>query len=296
MLRLQEFCQQYRQSLLVRGHASVEEVRDAWPGSEENPDLTIWGWIRCYGSLRVFLGRIQPKDVEGDRATREALVVAALSDAPEVVTLIGTDAAGEPRTMTVYPKSDVALREVHNRNRCLATLVDDAEVLRNDDSLETIELLLRVSEEQSYLQRLITWIIATPGPGLPYPERTRAPELPPELADLTTLDYYLLVEAFQKCNVLRLAALHDSKSSARRPDWAVFFASVAGELGTTTPQLMRDHSLASVLAAAAERARGHDEAMARAKVEHEKENRRTTHHAPPIHGAATARAPSHARA
>lgn len=273
--RLQETCQQYRQSLLVRGKVTRAEIEAVWPGGAENEDRTTWGWVRCYGSLRAMLGRLDPKVVDFETEKRRRLILDAMAETPEALELTSfvdgppADPVGEVarRVVYVFPKSDVALTEIHNRNLVLARLVDDAEVLRaHADTPEDVALLIRATEEQTYLQRLICWIATAPGYGLPYPERTERPELPESVRDLSTIDYYLIAEAFQRVNVLRLAALHDSQTSAKRPDWPVFFATLAGELGgdMTAARLMRDRSLAALLAEAAERARGLEEAHQRA--------------------------------
>lgn len=299
--RCQERCQIYRQSLLVRQVATRAEVEAAWPGSPENPDKTLWGWIRCYGTLRVLVARLDPGRSPGallgaDAAARQQLVLDALADQPELVTLSGNDGTGAPARVMVYPKSDLALREIHHRNLVLATITDDAEMLQREGTAADVELLIRASEEQSYLQRLIVWIATTPGPGLPFPEGERAPTLPEAVAALSPVDFYVVAAAFLRVNVTRLAALESARSSAKRPDWPVFFAGVAGELGMSTAALMRDHSLASVLAAAAERARAHEEAMAQAKQEADRARPPAAARSrPPIVKAATARGAAPAR-
>lgn len=262
--RLRETCEQYRQSLLVRGKVTRAEIEAAWPGGADNQELTTWGWVKCYGTLRTLLGRLDPKVIDFDTEKRRRLILDAMAETPEAVELTHADpATGEARVVYVHPKSDVACHEIHNRNLVLARLIDDAEVLRAlGNQTEDLEICIRASEEQAYLQRLICWIAITPGPGLPYPEQMREPVLSDEVRDFSTVDYYLVADAFQRVNVLRLAALHDSKTSSKRPDWPVFFASVAGELGgeVSAARLMRDRSIAAVLAEAAERARGREEA------------------------------------
>jgi hypothetical protein len=256
LTRLQGFCQQYRQDLLVRQVATADEIAACWPGGADNNDKSTWGWVRCYGSLRVMVARLSPAERAAAEAQRKQQVLDALSDTPETVELSGGV------TRTVYAKSDVALGMIDGLNRKLAAIVDDASVLRLVDTAEAIDLCIRAHSEQSFLQRVMAWIITTPGPGLPFPENAIEVELPDEYASLTPIDYYILAEAFQRVNILRLAMLSDSRTPGKRPDWPVYWASVSGDTGIPVPRLRRDQSLASLLATNAERARAHREAMA----------------------------------
>jgi hypothetical protein len=253
--QLQETCNTYGKSLLVRGRTTREEINATWPGSEGNPGKGVWSWVRCYGDLRALLSRLSPEEKEAAESARQQQILDAMSDTPEALTL------SDGRTVNVYPKSDIALIEVDGINRELAHIADHTDVLRLVDSPESIELCLRAYREVSYLRRLISWIITTPGAGLPYPEQAETPVVPEEWDGAATLDYYLLADAFQRVNVRRLAALHESRAPEKRPSWPVYWSSVEADSGVPVARLRRDRSLASLLATNATRARAQREAQ-----------------------------------
>jgi hypothetical protein len=251
-----------RNSLLARRAVDPVKLAHYWPGGEENTNKKLWGWIRCYAQFWSYTRRKDPAEIEQERRAKQQALLEALADQPEVVQLAARQADGEHQTITVYPKSYVALDELHSRNLVLASLRDQVAVIESAGAPEDVELLQRAYAEETYLHRVIAWIATTPGPGLPYPEQTQRPEPPAALADLHPGDFYAIAGAFQRVNVMRLTVLDATRKKDTAPDWTVFFATLAGE-GPTT-DVMRDRSLASVLASSAERARGRQEAMAKA--------------------------------
>ncbi len=257
---LREFCTVHRESILVHRLASEEEVEAWWPGGAKNPTHDLGAWIRCFANYVAFLDRDSAPRLEQARLAKQKVILEALADQPEVVTLATTEADGTPRTVTVPPKSYVALVEIHRHNALLATLTDQTEQLVRAGAAEDLEVVLRAYEEQSYLQRVVAWIVTTPGVGLPYAEGTDRPELPAELGELHPADFFRIAAAFQRVNALRLAALDMTRNSEARPDFSVFFASLAGSSDLSTAQLMRDRSLAGEVASASERARGYEQA------------------------------------
>lgn len=276
MATLRERCAFIREQLTARGTATPEELAAYWPGGAENPGKRLWNWIDCHSNYVRFCGRIETelKGLFRSDEARQQAVLDALAERAEQVTLTSKEVDGRPLQLTVYPKGDVALRAVHAANLYLGQLIDDCEALQAAGTALDLELIVRAREEQSYVQRMIVWIATTPGPGLPFAEGERHPELPEEFADLSSIDFYLLANAFQKVNLARLTALDKGNRSKSRPDWSVFFASMAVELNTTPAALMRDWSLAALLATASERARGHEEARQRAELEAKTKPRR----------------------
>lgn len=269
LAQLSRDCEYRAQGLLARRVATEAQIRAVWPGGAENADTSARGWVVCYGKLSILAGRHAERAETRvtQRVTERQALLDAMADVPELVQLTARDAEGNPRTVLVYPKGNVALLEVHQRNRVLARMIDDAAVLEQSQDAADLDVLFRAQDEIVYLQRLLCWIATTEGPRLPYPERTARPVIPEEFSDLSAFDYYAIADALMRVNVLRLSALHDAQRAERAPDWSVFFATLSAELGVPSATLMRDQSLASVIATAAERARGQDEATKRAEAE-----------------------------
>src|SRR5687767_15291366 len=113
-----------RNSLLARRAVDPVKIAHYWPGGEENTNKKLWGWIRCYAQFYSYTRRKDPNEVEQERLGKQSALLEALADEPEVVRLSARQADGEHETMTVYPKSYVALDELHSRNLALARLSD----------------------------------------------------------------------------------------------------------------------------------------------------------------------------
>lgn len=263
---LQEKCTGLRDGLVEGNTATAEEVAEVWPGGALNPGRNLKAWITCSNKLHAICARIALKMSRGleNDAERKAAILAALADTPETVTLAGLTEDGEPQYATVYPKSYVALLEIHKRNLMLGVITDGLGLLRERGTADDLELIARIFDEQTYLQRVLAWIATTPGPGLPFGEQTPNPTPPALYSSWHPTDFYAVAAAFQRVNVLRLTLLDQSQRSESRPDWSVFFAMLAGD-NRPTPVVMRDTSLAVVLSQAAERSRGHQQATATAE-------------------------------
>jgi hypothetical protein len=192
--------------------------------------------------------RTERGSVEG--AERQAAVMDALADTPESVTLVAVEAGADPVRLTVYPKGYVALRAIQTRNLLIASLTDDLKALETHGGPADLDVIIRAQEEMGYQERVIAWIATTPGPGLPFPEEDWRPTLPPQFADIHPHDFYALAGAFQRVNATRLLLLDSSSRSETRPNWSVFFAMMAETLNASTAELMRDWSLASLIAQA----------------------------------------------
>lgn len=267
---LRERAEFQREQFLGRSAEWDAEIATYWPGGSDNKETRgRMPWIR----VLVFFGglaREQERILREQDAKTEAAKQAALEaviDVPQSVELHTLDEHGARREVTVYAKSDVALREIHARHLLLAQLLDDGAVLERDGSPESLELRIRILEEQSYQQRVIAWIATTPGVGLPFPERAPRPVTPPEIDALMTLDFYVIAQAMQRVNVAALAALKPSLTNGSSPDWSVFYSSIGLETGVAPASLARDRSLVGLVAQAAEASRGRAEAEERAKRE-----------------------------
>lgn len=263
---LKEYCTVHRDTILVHRLAPEAEVHAYWPGGEANPRKNLSAWIWCFARYCAFLDRDTETRKLVTSPSRQAVVRDALADEPETVTLAGANDDGSPKTVTVYPKSEVALVAIHKRNLWLATITEQAETIAAcGDTAADLELLGRAYDEQSYLRRVIAWIACTNGVRLPFDRDAQRPTPPTEWDDLHAADFYAIAAAFQRVNMMRLAALDLTRKSDSRPDFTVFIASIAATLNTTTAGVLNDMSLAGALAAAAERGRGYEEAEKKAK-------------------------------
>jgi len=248
------------------------------PGRDGNEHTGLKGWARYYGVL-TGLFRLRDKSESRARsAQKRAAVLDAIAEVPETVELVRRDAEGNARTLTVYQKSDVALRVIHGINLQLAELVDAYQLITRHGTREETDLLPAILLQQSYLQRLIVWISTSEGPGLPVREEEFGPLLnrfaekiatpiPDAVTEIHGLDFHSLAQAFQRVNVAGFAALEAGTAPKSRPDWSVFWSGLEHELGIPAPRLMRERGLLSLIASAAEMARGREEAYARAERE-----------------------------
>jgi hypothetical protein len=261
-------CQVLREQLLAGRLATAEEVASYWPGGTENELKGLRAWIYCREQYGRIAAKVEQRfaDRAADGAAKRAAVLEAIAETPERVELVSRDANGEPRSLTVFQKSDLALRKIHECNVLLGWLVDDYHQ-RQPDSPDDLEIIVRSLREQSYLQRLIVWIATTEGPGLPFTESAHNPVLPDELSTLHSLDFYSLAQAMQRVNVAGFAALEAGTAPQTRPSWSVFWSGAEHETGIPAPKLMRDRGLLSLVASNSELVRGREEAQARAEQE-----------------------------
>jgi hypothetical protein len=280
MTDLKRGSETYRQQLIAGRLATADELAPYWPGGEENEiaagkRATVRHWLRCYTVYGGFARRVEWREAKRDGSAegQRRVLLDAIGEVPEVVELMGIDpATNRRRTLTVYQKSDVALKEVHKANMDLAICVEQYEAWTQRDTVAAVEAAGRWLDEMTYLQRLIIWIVTTGGPRLPYPEGERCPDLPPEYADLSPVDFYGVAQAYQRVNVLPLTVLEQSLTPKGRADWATFWAGAEAETGVAAPMLRRDRGLAGLVCTVTERARAQDEARAEAKARAEAES------------------------
>lgn len=272
---LEEKCAEFRALFLEDGTATAADLDPYWPGGDENALTGQDGWIVAYARCLWCLGRQIGKE-EAERTSvrmthRQAEVLRALRADPESVDLLAD--GGQARSVTVYPKSALALEHIGAANLLMAFLADSEEAIKATLDAESVQLLNEVRLKRSYLERLVCWIATHEGPGLPYPESEREPALPAHINALTPFDFYLIAAAFQRVNSERLHALSASGEKATRPDWGGFFVGAATEIGVAARTLLREMSLVEVVATVAEKARVHQEA--REKAEQERQGGRT---------------------
>lgn len=275
-------CESLAEDLLLHEQASVEALRALRPGGAENPKRDSAAWVWYYGQLQLLRGRAQGPDGKGAPvpvgASREdSLVLASLAAKPEVV-------RRSDRDFAVYPKSLAALLHCHARDLIVARLARvTADVMDRDGGKLYADLTHQALTELGLQTRALCWIACTKGPGLPFEEYARDISLPDEWRDLDPITVVEINRAFARVNYLNLKALEalitpdpEGERGGRdraRPSWSTFVGSLAMELHEDPMALMRDRSLASILASTQLSASAQREAMAEAKRKADEERR-----------------------
>jgi hypothetical protein len=234
--------------------ATDESLAPHRPGGERNPGRDARAWLAYYRHLHRIhaVGTYQP--AAGGPAETERALLAALRSEPVRVELSVTDADGTPRAVFVHPKSAHCLLHLSARDRVLAWLAERAARLGTSDRPDDLPLFARVNREMAYQLAVFASIVCHPGPGSPYHDDAERPEPAPWALELNPVDVARIVAAHLEVNSQRLAAL-SALVSARHQDggpvtrsWGVFFGYAASELHVASDAVMRDRSLASVLA------------------------------------------------
>lgn len=245
---LEERCRFIADTLRFRQLASEKELADYLPGGEQNKDKTVRGWIFCYANFVRFCDRIPDENTPKRTPESDDEVIRALADTPEVVAL--TSGA----TITVYPKSFIALQYIERCDARIAWLTRKREQLIARDGRDDLELTERINDEVAYEYSVMAWIATHTGPQMPFEEfEQRNAELPPHIVQLSTIDVLSIRNAFVRVNAARLLALthllkDGEKGDGSRLSWQTFFALKEDEKEVPASTLMRDRSLCSQVA------------------------------------------------
>lgn len=284
---LEARCRDLALSLESIGEIPDEDLAAALPTS---PEATWWDWVRAFARLQVLHDRYTrpatPANTTPDVDLDDARVIDAIRGAPKVVRLLPRG-PGKPdpavleetppaREVFVYPKSFLALVECHNRGQRLGWLAARIQELQTLEAptAEQLELMERATAEMTYQQRILAWIVTTPGPGLPYPEfRTEELVPPAEFDEWDGWDHLAVLHAFQEANSLKQPALDRLLQGIPREDgggwlnaWSVFFGSLAQETDDKdSHRLMRDRPLVGLLGQVRLAAGARDASMAAAR-------------------------------
>lgn len=273
---LREKCKILASVVDTSGVATEAEVRAVRPGSPENPDRGVWGWVHYHANLVAFNARTATRSAAGGTGAEdpEQLILKALRRAPETMEPVGAGTHGVPDHLIVTPKGADALFWFHDKDLLLARLVDALEALRaRQDQLDP-ELEERASGELSYQNHLLAWAACAEGPWLPFdPYREARPELPPWVRALDPRDLVTVNRLFQEVNGGRTRALvafmpskrPDGDGVAPRASWSVFASSVAMEMSVPVSTLLRDWTLGELLAQVHVAATAKQDAMDRAR-------------------------------
>ena len=238
---------------LKHGLVTEKEAKALRPGGASNAELGAQGWLRNYVQLQRRHAALERRSGTGEA---DDAVSSALRNTPGRVELLGVrQADGSPKYVYIYPKSFHALAYLAQRDALLQWLAERT-ITFHEASTERIEALdhfTRSYSEMEYQQRICAWIVCTEGVGLPFDESEQRPEPPEWTKQLDPMDIYRIMREHWVVNALRVQAVEtllpkvatQVKSDA---SWSVFFSSAALELKMAPASLMRDWSLAAVLA------------------------------------------------
>lgn len=298
---LKERCAGLVSSVRNRGLASEHELERNKPGSEGNPDRTVWGWLHYHSVLHRYSEReniaagrsVRPDQRKSDAAAAAGAILegddeaflAALAGTGRNVMLVRPIATDDRliTELTVYPKSRAALLEIHLLDEDiqwvhtrLAHLWD-----ANDRGVATAEqqaLLAPAQHRIAKLQRRIVWIL-THGHGdctamCPYePDAIGNPEEPYWLSALDEYDIARILLAHRRVNELAIAHLSaympkDLEHGKAKPlvRWSTFVAATASETGRDPEVLNKRWALSKVVTEAVLSAKAKREAFEAAKA------------------------------
>jgi len=278
-------CERLAATIRARKLAPEEELADYWPGGAENTARGAAAWVVCYAQCVRMMGRAETRETtRADAAAADAVILESLAGVPVLVSIVApTDAAAvealsalhadqwarlrAAAPLAVYPKSFHALIWLSARAKRLDWLADRAAILAERAGREDLDLLARTSAEICYQHALCAWVACHPGPGLPFGDHEATPAIPEPFSALSPYDVARILEAHLAANWHRLQALDalvtgdtSGGGAARRPSWSGFFGAMAMESGASAESLMRDRSLAAVLASNALAADAHRQA------------------------------------
>lgn len=236
----------------ARSLATPEELKEYGPGGPENPGHDTWAWVRWYGHLCRFNER-QGGPTEMDEEGADFAAVDALMAKPLDVRLT----AGP--VVRVHPKSFRALLNCHARSELLGWMAERLWALRTKGATrQDVELVEPASTEMAYQYGLLAWAVTHEGPDLPFEPTDIHPELPDWIKALEPWDFIKLAQAHAVVNAKRLVGLEalvsrktksDKKGERVRPSWSVFFSRLGKSFRISPRLLMKDHSLAELVAA-----------------------------------------------
>lgn len=269
---LKEKCAFIRENLLYKKVVTEEDVAAYWPGGEENHGTDLQGWIFCYANYVRFCDRLDSGYAGNTSAADEAdrAILEALSDQPVTVELPPLNGDAEPRRVSVYPKSFVALDWLDKRDRHIAWLVEQRKKLLALPSAVSADALEAVGVETSYQYGLIISAVVHPGPELPFDPENLPRETPAWISKLSPVAILRIYEAFVQGNIVRLHSLYvllkeKDETNHERPSWRTFFATRSEDSSIPTAVLMRNRSLQGQIATAIVAAEARERAVEEAK-------------------------------
>lgn len=255
-------CELLESAVLATHAASEDALKEARPARGVQKDAREWlryyRWLHRAHAVANAGGASQKSPGGMSKEEADAIVLDALRAEPVRVELGHTEADGSPTVVHVHPKSAHTLLSLNARDRVMQWLTERVGRLYQSHDPAHLALLARAQDEQLYQLRVFASVVCHEGPGSPYADSEERPTPAEWTRDLSPLDFLRVVNAHLELNSKRLLALSALVTSqadgtgdgAARLSWAVFFASMADSQHTSVESLMRDRSLAALMAAA----------------------------------------------
>ena len=240
-------CEHMRRHVLVRGLATEEEVKDVW--LPKRAPLT--DWIKTYGWLRAW---VYSEYIDsGSREEAEEVIARTLAERPAYVTT--TDG----HRLAVHPKSFMALIWFREHDYVLGYLNNRLGVLKDlmasgqmpADIKDPVSLIERIADAGIELLGKMVAVALYPGPGMP-------DEIEPQ--DLSPIDLYFVHAKFVEVNTGRLTLLDRlvsttpgktrKRGSNSGLSFNVFYGTMGQKLKTSAMDLMKNRSMAALIAEA----------------------------------------------
>jgi hypothetical protein len=246
---------------VVAAHrATAEEIDERRPAIAT--DASAWF------AYALWLAERQGGAVKASTRAMTQVLHESLADEPASVLLAdGKRIAIHPKsldTLLVLEGLDADLRAVIDAMRDLGTAVAEGAA----DSAAGAEFLAALLTRRSL--QFFVWILAEPGPGLPFAEGTVDANPPEWTRALHGRDVEAIVRAHLQVNrtdldFLASAFPADERPGTSRLPLSGFLGAYANEIGEPPHRLMRDWTLRSTFAAVIARGQSTREAMAQSK-------------------------------
>lgn len=245
-------CTVLERAVRSSGLATEEQLKEDRPkngsGARE--------WLSYYATLHRRHAFASKREGTG---AEDAEVLDALRGQPIIVELVRENG----KTVQVHPKSLHASLYVHALDLKLAWLLAQKNLLEGRGTAGDVLMLPKVYEAITYLYQLLTWIICTEGPSMPFDTNDPDPSPPEWVKEMEPWDVLRICQAHQKL-LMRLQALSAliDEGSARdksgiRPSWSMFYSTMAVELKESAVNLIKLRSVGEMLAMARMNAAAH---------------------------------------
>lgn len=272
---LKDNCKVLESVVVGSGLATADELAEYRPGGAQNRDRGIWGWVNWKCALVRFNARTEGHATTAGAEDPDRLILKALRREPARIEPVHAHGTDVPNPLCIHPKGIDALLYFHAKDVLLGALAAAYHLLMKRRSPEDLAGQIEaVVAEISYQNRLLAWACMHPEPWLPFnPYATPRPALPQWTEALDAADLLRIIQHHREVNGGQMRALEQliaptpgADADGRPLSWSVFASSVAQELNVPVSALLRDWTLAEVLAQTALAAGAKREAFDRAKA------------------------------
>lgn len=253
-------CERMEKHVRSRDLATEDELEEYRPADEQD-EATKTEWWQYLCQLHRFLGREHWMPKKSDEA--EAEILKALKEEPEPVHLLSTsrpERITEEGRVLVYPKGlsalqwldhrDTTLEWLAQRKKILQTMCEDETVLQT--SIESPwQVLEEINEAIDRQLACMAFAVTREGPHFDGQDPDNPPE---EWFHIDAVDIMRIHRKHVEVNAERLTLLpyltgpSGGDDDSGRASWSVFIAQAAKQQGEVAQKVMKNQSLASLLA------------------------------------------------